>query len=53
MIADDHGDFASPVQGLDRPTSMEIVGTTAYIVGLSGGVVRVGGIATPPFGRSH
>lgn len=29
---------------LDRPTSLELVGTTAYVVGLSGTIVRIEGL---------
>lgn len=36
------------VEGLDRPTSLEIVGDTAYVVGLGGDVVRVTGIGRSP-----
>lgn len=51
LRADGHGGFDVVVEELDRPTSMEIVGNSAYIVGLSGDVVRIDGITGPPFGR--
>jgi hypothetical protein len=51
LRSDGDGGFEVIVDGLDRPTSMEIVGNTAYVVGLSGDVVRVSGLASAPFGR--
>lgn len=36
---------------LDRPTSMEIIGNTAYIITLGGEIWTVDNIARPPFGR--
>lgn len=36
-----NGDLKVVASGLDRPTSMEIVGCTAYVVGLGGDVVRL------------
>ncbi len=36
--------------GLDRPTSLEIIGDTAYITTLGGEVWTVGGIDAAPFG---
>ena len=35
------GTFAPVVGSLDQPTSMEIVGDTAYVVGLTGAVTRI------------
>lgn len=35
------GSVATVADGLDRPTSMEVVGDTAYVVGLGGDVVSV------------
>ncbi len=37
--------------GIDRPTSLEIIGNDAYVVTLTGDIVRIGKIASPPFGR--
>lgn len=34
--------FVTVSAGLDRPTSVEIVGSTAYVVGLGGAVYRIG-----------
>jgi hypothetical protein len=38
---------------LDRPTSMEIIGNTAYIVTLAGQIWRINNIAGPPYGRGR
>lgn len=45
------GSFTVVAAGLDRPTSMQIIGTTAYIVTLAGEVVAIEDIAAPPFGH--
>jgi hypothetical protein len=37
----------------DRPTSLEIIGNTAYIVTLGGDVWTVDNIASPPFGSNN
>ncbi len=47
------GTFTTLATGLDRPTSMEIIGNTAYIVTLDGEVWTVDGIAGPPYGKAH
>ena len=47
----DDGTFSEIVDELDRPTSLEIIGNTAYIVTLTGTVWTVDNIANPPFGR--
>ena len=46
----DDGLFAVVAARLDRPTSMEVVGTTAYVVMIDGEVWRVDGVSGPPFG---
>lgn len=46
----DDGSFAVVAAGLDRPTSMEVVGTTAYVVMIDGEVWRVDGVSGPPYG---
>jgi sugar lactone lactonase YvrE len=47
------GTFTSIADGLDRPTSLEIDHTTAYVVTLGGEVWRVDDIAAPPYGGRH
>jgi hypothetical protein len=49
--ADDRGGFTVVAGGLDRPTSLEIIQNTAYVVTLGGEVWRIEDIAMPPFGR--
>jgi sugar lactone lactonase YvrE len=39
--------------GLDRPTSLEFVGNSAYIVGFAGDVWKIDAVSGPPFGISH
>lgn len=41
MVAGKDGRFRSLVSGLDRPTSFEIIGRTAYVMTISGTVVRI------------
>jgi hypothetical protein len=38
------------VDGLDRPTSLEFIGNTAYVVTLPGDVWRIDGVSPPPYG---
>lgn len=45
------GTFAVVAAGLDRPTSVELINNTAYVVTLGGEVWKVEGIAGPPYGR--
>jgi hypothetical protein len=41
MRVNEDGDLTTVVGGLDRPTSMEIIGNTAYVVTLGGEVWTV------------
>ena len=45
------GTFTIIVDGLDRPTSVEIIKNTAYVVTLAGEVWKIDNIAGPPFGH--
>jgi hypothetical protein len=47
------GSFSTVADGLDRPTSMEIIGNTAYVVTLTGEVWAIDNIAGPPFGKAR
>jgi hypothetical protein len=38
---------------IDRPTSLEIIGNTAYIFTLGGDIWTVDNIASPPYGRNN
>jgi sugar lactone lactonase YvrE len=45
--------FTVITEGLDRPTSLEILGNTAYIVTLGGEIWTIDGVATPPYGNAR
>lgn len=47
------GTFTTVAGGLDRPTSLEVVGTTAFVVSLAGEVWTVTDIAGPPYGTAE
>ena len=44
MLADRHGQFRSVVSGLDRPTTFELIGETAFVVTITGKVLRITGL---------
>ncbi len=44
MLADRRGQFRSVVSGLDRPTTFELIGDTAYVVTITGKVIRISGL---------
>jgi hypothetical protein len=46
----DDGTLGVIVEGLDRPTSMEFIGNTAYVVTLTGEIWKIDGVSGPPFG---
>jgi len=46
------GTLTSIVDGLDRPTSLEFIGTTAYVVTLTGEILKIDDVSGPPFGAS-
>jgi hypothetical protein len=45
------GTFTTVAHGLDRPTSLEFINNTAYVVTLTGEVWTIENAAGPPFGR--
>jgi hypothetical protein len=47
----ENGRFTVLAEGLDRPTSLEIINNTAYVVTLGGEIWTIDNIAGPPFGR--
>jgi hypothetical protein len=47
------GTFTVITDGLDRPTSLEFVGTTAYVVTLTGEIWKIDGVSGPPHGVSR
>jgi hypothetical protein len=46
----DGGTLSPIVEGLNQPTSMQIIGNSAYVVTLGGEIWKIDGIASPPFG---
>jgi hypothetical protein len=46
-----NGTLTTVANGLDQPTSVEIISNTAYVVTLGGEVWKVDNIAEPPFGH--
>ena len=48
-----NGTFTVVAEGIDRPTSLEIIGNTAYVVTLTGEIWRFDSISGPPHGRSR
>ena len=49
--AREDGTFSVLAEGLDRPTSLEIIGNDAYVVTLGGEVWKVENVSGAPFGR--
>jgi hypothetical protein len=47
------GTFTVIIDGLDRPTSLEFIGNTAYVVTLGGEIWRIDGVSGPPYGVSR
>jgi len=46
------GTFTVITDGLDRPTSLEFIQDTAYVVTLTGEIWRIDGVSCPPYGVS-
>jgi hypothetical protein len=47
------GTFTVITEDLDRPTSLEFIGNTAYVVTLTGEIWKIDGIGAPPYGVSR
>jgi hypothetical protein len=47
------GTFTVITDGLDRPTSLEFIGNTAYVVTLAGEIWKINGVSGPPYGVSR
>jgi hypothetical protein len=45
------GTFTTLAEHLDQPTSLEIIGNTAYVVTLGGEVWKIDDISGPPYGE--
>ncbi|MEO6218797.1 MAG: ScyD/ScyE family protein [Ginsengibacter sp.] len=48
-----NGTFSVVADELNLPSSLEIIGNTAYIVTLGGEIWTIDNIAIPPYGRAH
>lgn len=51
LRVNDDGTFTTVADGLDRPTSLEFIQNTAYVVTLTGEVWTIENAAGPPFGK--
>jgi hypothetical protein len=47
------GTFTVVTDGLDRPTSLEFIGDTAYVVTYAGEIWKIDGVSGPPYGVSR
>lgn len=47
-----NGTFSTVVDELNLPTSVELIGNTAYVVSLAGEIWRIDNVSGPPFGRA-
>jgi len=47
------GTFIIITDGLDRPTSLEFIGNTAYVVTLTGDIWKIDNVSGPPYGVSR
>lgn len=47
------GTFTVVADGLDQPTSLELIGNTAYVVTLGGEIWTIDNVSGPPYGRSR
>ena len=47
------GTFTDVFAPLDRPTSLEFIGNTAYVVTLAGEIWKIDNVGAPPFGASR
>ena len=47
------GTFTTVTGGLDRPTSLEFIGTTAYVIILGGEIWKIDGVSGPPYGAAR
>ena len=47
------GTFTVLTEGLDRPTSLEVIGNTAYVVTFDGEIWKIDNVSGPPYGASR
>ena len=53
LRVNDNGTFSVVIGGLNQPTSFEFIGTTVYVVTLSGQVWKIEDVSGPPYGQSN
>ena len=53
MKVNHDGTFTEVFAPLDRPTSLEFIGNTAYVVTLGGGIWKIDNVGVPPLGASR
>jgi hypothetical protein len=53
MQVHEDGTLSVVADGLDRPTSVDFIGNTAYVVTLGGEVWKIDGVSAPPYGVEH
>ena len=53
MKANADGTFTTVADGLDQPSSLEIIGTTAYVVTLGGEIWEIDDTSGAPYGKSR
>jgi hypothetical protein len=46
------GTFTVVADGLNKPTSVEFIGNTAYVIGLEGEIFKIDDVSGPPYGKS-
>lgn len=53
LIVNDDGSLTPVVANINRPTSVEFLGNTAYVATLDGQIWRFDDVVNPPFGRAR
>jgi hypothetical protein len=53
MRAGGDGTFTPIVEGLNLPTSLELIGDTAYVVTLAGAIWKIEDVSSQPYGESR
>jgi hypothetical protein len=51
--ANGNGTFTVVADSLDRPTSVELIKNTAYVVTLTGEIWKIENVSSPPYGGSR
>lgn len=53
VMANGDGSFSVITSGLNQPTSLELIGTTAYVMTFGGEIWTIDGVSGPPYGTAH